>query len=220
MKVYDFTAVCGPEMTSCYPGHSAPKVERWATYEKDGYEARLLTIDSHVGTHVDAPKHFVPGGKGADQIPIDRLVGEGVVLDIPKGPYEEISAKDLEIAQPSVQKGDIVFIHCGWGDKWHSPWDEEAFRSRPGLDATGAQWLVSKKVKAVGIDSLTIQVGKEEVTPGSPTVHGILLENEVVIVECLVNLDAIKGQRAIIAIGLVSVKGADGGQARVLGIQL
>lgn len=219
MKVFDFTTVIEPGMTSVFPGHPGPKVELRTSYEKEGYEARLFTIDSHTGTHVDAPRHFVPGRKGADEIPIEQLVGDGVILDLPTGPYQEISGNELRKAKPTIREGDIVLIHCGWGHKWTEPWDEETFKSRPGIDAGAAEWLVSRKVKAVGIDSLTIQAGKEKVVPGAPTVHGILLGNDMVIIEGLVNLSAMKGQRAIIAAGLIPVRGSDGGQARVFAIQ-
>jgi kynurenine formamidase len=221
MKVHDFTMVIGPDMNAIWPGHPSPKLETFTTFENQGYEARIITMDSHAGTHIDAPKHIVCGKRGIDEIPIDHLVAEGVILDLPVGPYEEISAKDLQEANPGIQDGDIVLIHCGWGHKWVEPWDEELFKSRPGISTEAARWLVSKKVKAVGIDNMTISAGRAvELDPGSPSVHRILCGNDVIIAECLVNLKSLAGQRAIIAIGVIPVKGSDGFPARVFAIQL
>jgi len=221
MKIYDFTMVFEPEMKALWPGHPKPKVEIFTTFEKEKYEARYISMDTHVGTHIDAPKHIVPGRKGTDEIPIEQLVGDGVILDLPRGPYEEITHEDFQKAKPAIKDRDIVLIHTGWGQRWTEPWDEAFFKSRPGITTKAAEWLVSKKVKAVGIDNLTISSGKaEELAPGTPSVHRILCSNEVIIVEGLVNLKSAVGKRLIIAVGVIPVKGSDGGQARVFAIQV
>ena len=67
----------------------------------------------HMGTHVDAPRHFYEDGPGMDEIPLERMMGEGVVIRLDKSVNEEISVDDLTAAKPAIEHGDIVAIDTG-----------------------------------------------------------------------------------------------------------
>lgn len=105
----------------------------------------------HAGTHVDAPIYAIPEGITADRIPLENLYGTGVVLDMRhKGKWDTITAEDLETAAPKIEPGDFVVINTGW-QSWHQPNRVyEYFHYYPGLLPSAAEWLVDKKVKAVG----------------------------------------------------------------------
>lgn len=72
------------EQTPVYPGDPRPRIEPAAVLEKDGYEDHIVSFGTHVGTHIDAPAHMLKGGKMLDQFPIERLLGRGVYIRVPK----------------------------------------------------------------------------------------------------------------------------------------
>ena len=110
--------------------------------------SRLETI-VHVGTHVDSPRHFYADGPGMDQVPLDRLTGEGVVVRIDKPPFGAIEPEDLEAASPQIRAGDIVAICTGWSDRWGGPdWNRH-----PYISTDAADWLVHKKIKLLAVDT-------------------------------------------------------------------
>ena len=105
----------------------------------------------HMGTHADAPAHVEEEFPYIDEVPIEKYMGKGVVVDIPKKKWEIIGAEDLEKAEPSIEPGDIVIIHSGW----HRFWGDSVkyFVFAPGLYKEAGEWLVKKRVKAVGVDT-------------------------------------------------------------------
>ena len=56
----------------------------------------------HMGTHVDAPRHFYADGPGMDEIPLERMMGEGVVIHLDKSVNDEIGVDDLVAAKPTI----------------------------------------------------------------------------------------------------------------------
>jgi kynurenine formamidase len=91
--------------------------ERSRSFEKDGRQASSYFISAHAYTHLDAPLHMIPDGKGIDAYPLDHFIGEAAVLDIPKGKNEAITAEDLERAGKHAKDGDIVLARTGWLEK-------------------------------------------------------------------------------------------------------
>ena len=88
---------------------------------------------------------MIQKGDDLSEISPDRFFGNGVILSIPKGSYETITAKDLEAAKPEVQKGDIVVIVTGWHHKYSDAL--EYYGESPGLTKDAAEWLVAKEGK-------------------------------------------------------------------------
>jgi arylformamidase len=108
----------------------------------------------HFGTHLDAPFHY---GYPMDlsQIPLDRLYGEGVVVDVTgKDDCGIITAKDLENSSVPIKQNDIVILYTGWSKYWGKDEDRYAYKY-PGLGTDAVDWLVQKKVKMVGIDAIS-----------------------------------------------------------------
>lgn len=172
-----------------------------------------FTIYSHQGTHVDAFKHLFRDGKTIDQIPLERFAGTGVVLDIPnKQAGQAIIEKDLDMAKPEVKAGDIVFIRTGWEAKWHS----DDYVEHPYLSLDAAKWLIDKKVKMLGMDTLTPDVphSLRTATFDYP-IHRIILKHGIIIVENLGNLSAVAGKRVTISSFPLKIAGADGAPVRV-----
>jgi kynurenine formamidase len=213
------------------------------TFPHDGFVDTAFTLGSHVGTHIDAPMHWCrrhekKGMYTLDEIPLEQLFGETIVWDIPKKPVlphgEPITAGDFEKANEilPVREGDIVLVHTGWGRYFYEePKHLKYIHSKgPGLDLSGAEWLVKKKIKAYGQDTMGTQfrgkysfyLSEEEKEAGvAPIdhiepVHHLLLMNDIVLIEHLCNLDKVAGRRIIAGFFPLPFKGVEGSPVRAL----
>lgn len=134
-----------------YPGQDDVRMFRSVKHAQHGVLAWKINTIMHTGTHMNAPIHLIQKGADMAGIPEDRFFGNGVVLSIPKGSYEVVTAKDLEAATPKVQQGDIVVIVTGWHRKYSD--SLEYFGECPGLGKDAAEWLVAKGCKLVAVDT-------------------------------------------------------------------
>lgn len=216
---YDFTIPIHEKMGSIPSGGRAdvfprPTVKITHTIEREGWLSEEFTITTHAGTHVDFPAHMLKDGDSLDSFSLTDCIGGGVVLNIPKGELGEITDKDLEEATPKVQEGDIVLINTGWWKKWE-PYDKAmndyVTWKHPGLVLSGAKWLISKRVKAVGIDANAIHVqGKSNESDPKESVHYAFLSRRIPIVEGLDTLDDASGKRGKIYLVPLPIKKAGG----------
>jgi len=195
---------------------------------RDGATMHVIRqMTTHTGTHIDTPLHFVVGGKTVDQLPIEAFAGEGVVVDLShKNAGEEITENDLSAFDREIKAGDVLMLYTGWGSKLgYTP---EYLFEWPYLAEESAKYLVSKRVKAIGIDGLSIG-GWDRELPGhgpiarkdSPAeTHRILLGTGIILIEALTNLDVVlegrKSSRAFFIYAPVALKGAEGGPCRAL----
>lgn len=153
---------------------------KWHMYiPTDLNNSSSFTIDSHLGTHLDAPLHFVKDGKDVATIDFYKLLGLTYVVEI-RG-VKSITALDLEIANIPLNCAKLLLKTDNqyYWEKGLTDFQED-FCS---IDATGAQWLVDRNIHLIGIDYLSIQRFKD-----GPETHQILLKNEVVVLET-VNLE-------------------------------
>ena len=117
----------------------------------------LVVVNDHVGTHCDARKHIVPTAGGADTIPLEWCMSDGVLLDFTdREPGDIISADDVEAALEkidyTVKERDIVLIHTGAG-AYNT---EERYRTdHPGMSAEATRWLIERGVRLMGCDAIT-----------------------------------------------------------------
>ncbi len=180
MRLIDLSQPVFDNCPNC-PVHPPVRVEHGATHPRDGWQLEVLTLASHTGSHVVAPLHKLSGGASLDDIPLDRFVGDAVVLDLrDSAPSRPITAALLKPAFSRPLSDVIVLLATGWGDR-RSRSDEWFYRS-PFLSADGAEWLTSQKIRGVGIDHYSISGAAE---PNNARVHEILLGAGVWIVEDL-----------------------------------
>lgn len=196
--------------------HVLPQVEFGPVRRIDqGHPLNIseIKLATHVGTHVDAPWHFVPNGRTIDQIPLDDLTGPAVVVPVERAAGEPITADDLNGSPEPVQTGDIVLLATGWSDRFQSPEYDE----HPYVGEDAAQWLVDHQAKMLGVDLITVDLPQSmRPTPFAYPVHHILLEHDVLIIENLTNLRSLAGQRVRLYAFPLSIRGSDAGQARVV----
>lgn len=167
------------EATPVYPGDPKTKIEPAGILEKDGYEDHYVSIGTHAGTHVDAPRHMVANSKSLDEIPLERLTGNGVLIRVTDKKFS------LEqIKEANIQEGDIVLFYTGMSNVYH---DSAYYDDYPAITEEIANYLVEKKVKIVGVDMCSVD---HEPFP----IHRILLRNEILIIENLTNLSELEGK--------------------------
>ena len=160
-----------------------------------------LTFSSHFSTHIDAPRHMLENGKTLSDFPIDKFVGDAIVIDV-RGQNEIHS--DLR----GVKANDIVFFFTGHTNKQHS---KKFFEGNPIISKETAQRLIKKRVKIVGIDSFTPDNHPYEI-------HKLFFKRDMLIVENLVNLEKLNGKRFKCYIFPLKIKNGDGAPCRVIGV--
>lgn len=213
---------CGDWIDLTYP--LSPDVPRVASFaapvftriaempEKPLNVTRMDTI-VHMGTHLDAPRHFFLDGPAMEAIPPERFMGRGVVVRIDKPAYGVIEPIDLDRADPRIEAGDIVAIDTGWSKTWGTrEWDQQ-----PCLSVEAARWLLDKRVKMVAVDTPTPDVPLDRRPPDFTwPVHRTLLAHGILIAEQLAHLETLAGQRVEFIFGPLPIAGSDGSPARVL----
>ena len=182
----------------------------------DGANTNMMAIriSSHTGTHVDAPIHVIDGLRTIDQLGVERFVGPGVALAVPKGPCETITAADLEAAGAGlVRRGDMVLLHTGWDAQF----GQDAYLDDyPDLSMEAADWLLEQGVRLVGLDLLSPDLPpvRRSPTHGLP-VHKRLLGSDVLIAENLTGVGAVAGRRLRVSALPIKVGAGDGAPARI-----
>ena len=199
-----------------YPGDPQPSFENYSTLTKDGVNLTRIIMGSHTGTHLDAPRHFIRDGIGIDRIPPDRLIGEAYVADLSKKPIGSgITFEDLRRElDEKIVKDDIVVVYTGCSKHWGV---ESINRDYTYLTGDAADYLVSKGVRAVGIDFLSV----EKFKAAEPAVHKKLLGNGIFIVESLSSaLNQFVGKRILMICMPIKLENGDGAPARVVAVPI
>lgn len=174
-----------------------PEIERVLAAAADGITSHHVTMSTHVGTHIDAPAHIIPGGKLIDDYPMSKYVGDGVALDLSYlEPGDEIRRDDFQAFDDAIEDGDVVMCHTGWSTK-RGLTDEYLFEY-PYFGEDAGLYLQERNAKAVGIDSLSAggfdeSLPNQEPVAETPTEvsHMRLLEDDILPIEVVNNLDVV-----------------------------
>ncbi|MGE4251272.1 MAG: cyclase family protein [Parvibaculaceae bacterium] len=189
------------------------------SYENCNWQGSCFSMFCHHATHVDAPNHFLKGGKGIDEAPLTRLMGAAALVALDDhGSEAAITGDELEERGRHVRAGDIVILRTGWSDRH---WGTETFwRQGPYLDLSGADWLVWRGAKAVVYDFSEEYVVRKPGFRGEDClVHHRILGEEIYNIEYVHNLTKIVQPRLTIMAMPLKLVGLDGSPARVLAIE-
>ncbi|MEV0184222.1 cyclase family protein [Streptomyces sp. NPDC050625] len=168
----------------------------------------LLQMAAHVGTHLDAPAHFVAGGATIDAYPVDRFCGEGTVIDLSDLGIREVPAALLEPRIDTVRPGDFVFLDFGWAVRYGT----DEYRDHPYLGVDAAHLLIERGAGVVGVDTPTPDLPAVRRKDGFAfPVHRALLGADVLIMENVsAAVSAFRGRRLDVQAVPVPLRGADG----------
>jgi len=192
------------------------------------YSAYNYSAAEHGGTHIDAPIHFAEGQKKVDELSLDQLTGPAVKIDVSTKAQANrdylITVDDItnwEKANGEISAGTIVLLQTGFGKYWpdknqYLGTDQkgpEAVKDLhfPGLDAKAAAWLVNRKIKAVGIDTASIDYGQSTTFES----HVELMTNNVPAFENVADMSRIPATGFHIFAFPMKIKGGSGAPLRI-----
>jgi arylformamidase len=177
MKIYDVTLpLCA--QTPVWEGDKKVRMGNTSLISEGGdYNVSMFEMGAHTGTHMDAPAHVASNGKTADRIPLERLIGNVQVVQVPDD-ETNITAEFLE--KHPLKKGIRRVL---FKTSYSRHWAEEPcpyYDDYVSLDTRAARFLIDKGIQLVGIDGYSIATNAEMLAT-----HRILLEADIVIIEAL-----------------------------------
>ncbi len=196
------------------------------------YEANTFRTAEHGGTHLDAPVHFAAGRQHTDEIPLDRLAGPAILVDVSKAALADrdylVSVTDFEVWETRngrIPDGAIVLLKTGYARFWP---DRVAYMGTaergaegvaklhfPGLSPEAAQWLVDhRNIDAIGLDTPSIDYGQSKDFMS----HRILFEQNIPAFENVANMDELP-ERGFDIIALpMKISDGSGGPLRIIAL--
>lgn len=210
MTIHDISLTISPDLPT-WPGDPGLELEKISSME-EGADANVTRISAavHLGTHVDAPHHFLDDGRTVEGLSLEVLTGPCYVLQLPDG----IDAITAEVLERSEITPDMKRILFGTSNSHLWAKGEKGFQTDfVAITEDGAEWLVEHGVQLVGVDYLSVAPYGDSV----PT-HRVLLEAGVVIVEGLNLSKVMRGFYDLYCLPL-KIAGSDGAPARAILIQ-
>jgi kynurenine formamidase len=206
-QMYDLTQPLTPDIPR-FPDD--PEVRIQPIHDFAPWQISALTMGTHSGTHMDAPRHCIPDGPGIGHYGPRRLVGDGLVIEASGyGENAAVPAAILEVVRDLTWPGWFAVLRTGWDKHWG---DDTYFR-HPYLSPALARVLVDSGAGIVAIDTLSVD---STVDAGSAA-HELLLGADILIAENLCHLDALQPKtRYAFAFLPLSLAEADGSPARVV----
>ncbi len=190
------------QTTLVFPGDPLPRID---FSHDEGWTVGQYRGGLHAGTHVDAPSHCIPGGKQLHEMELSAFAGPCYLADLQRLD-RNVRAEDLAelpIA-PSVRRL-LIRTRNSAREYWREAWDDHAI----GMDLGAAEWCVSRQLRLIGIDYLSVEPA------GQSAVHRKLLENEIAILEGLRLGRVAAGEYELIA-APVNLIGTDAAWCRAL----
>jgi kynurenine formamidase len=223
-RAADLSHVLSEDFPAFTPGEEASR-RTTVTVEEDGFYIQEWRLIEHIGTHVDAPGHFIAGGRLGPDLTVEELVLPAVVVDIAaraaRHPDTTVSVDDLrrfERRHGRIPAGAAVLMHSGWAATVGDPaayrgTDADGVLHFPGFSVEACEWLLRRRrVRCLGVDTLSID-------PGESTTfdtHLTLLGADRYGLENLANLQDLPPSGATVVVGLLPLREGSGGPARVL----
>jgi len=175
MTIYDISVPLSAA-TPTYPGDPTIEIKSWLELERgDAANVSLLHFGAHSGTHVDAPAHFIAGGSKIETVPLESLMGETMIVEVPT----EMMAIDADfVTNHCNQASERILFKTRNSSFWNNP--EDGFRTDyTYLEPQAARRLTELGIRLVGLDYLSVEQFRSE----SFETHRILLSGGVVILE-------------------------------------
>ncbi|GIH64128.1 cyclase family protein [Microbispora siamensis] len=206
-RIVDLTMPLEPDMPA-YPGEPSVRFTPFTTIERDGVAMASVGLFSQIGTHVDAPAHFVPGTRTVERLDLAKCVGPATMLRLGTlAPGSVIGASHLMPFGPRLGAGARVILSTGWS-------------SRAGTASYFQDWPVLGEDAVHLLDEAGIDfLGLDTPSPGTDItnvrLHSLLFRREIVLAECLVNVDLLPDRFELICLPL-PLAGLDGSPVRAI----
>ena len=173
------------EATPVYPGDPLFARVIEADYPCDGYRLTSVTFGTHLGTHLDAPRHFFCDGESLGDLPLETFDTEAVLCDLapalaeqPRGgAAAKITPELLAPFADVLQSVPAVILRTGWGERWGQ---SDYFTSFPSILPETADWLADYPIKILGLDTPSLSAygnalfGTDSAAWGGPLCEALL----------------------------------------------
>ena len=185
-------------------------------YEKDPqvwYILQDIHISSHCGTHIEFPYHHNRKGMDAGAFPLERLIGQCLLLDFRhKKANEAVTLEELEDFGERIREGDMLMFDFGCADKYGTDMAHE----RPYITHDAIRWLASeKKIGLIGSDASGVEIKGE---PNQPN-HQYLMDRQIPIIEFAANLGSLRSDRFTLLVLALPIVGLDSCPVRLVAIE-
>lgn len=220
MEIIDLSLTLRKDIISLVPAHPEFDLKDFHFHDRDFRSNSFLQISTHTGTHIDAPYHFIKDGITIDELPLEKIVGKAILIDLRRfsTPRREFT---IDQVRQSVGKKEIkekiVVLHSGWiKEKWGST---ELYSDNPFLAQEATDWLVSQKIRAVGVD-FAIDNPDQSLLPLEQKfpIHRTFLKNGIPHIENLCNLELIACNEFLLVALPLKLYGCNGAPARAIAI--
>ena len=176
MKLYDLSHPLNNN-SPVFPGSKQPDFTSVSNIESDGYRETLMTINSHLGTHIDAPAHIFEKGVSLDKMPLEAFTGTAAVIPVPeKTDLIQISFLEHHISE--IHAADFVLFKTNHCKYWGTPAYYNNF-SVPDIDAIN--WLTGFSLKGIGFDTISA----DKMVSTELENHHVILSKGMIIIENL-----------------------------------
>lgn len=198
----------------------------WGRESGHWYSSYNYAANEHGGTHLDAPIHFSEGKIGVAEIPLDRLVGPGVVIDITEACAADrdyvLSAADVEKHERehgAVPAGAVVLVKTGWSGFWPNVKNylgddvkgDASNLSFPGISPAAARILAERKIALIGIDTASIDPGNSQDFP----THQVFAEAEISALENVARLEELPPRGSVVMAMPMKIGEGSGAPCRI-----
>jgi len=202
----DISLAISPDLPR-WPGSALTELNRRRDMRRgDAVNDSTLICGVHIGTHVDAPLHFLADGADVTHLSLDALIGPAVVAALPDP--DAVTADDLEALNLPFDTQRLL-LRTRNSEGWQRR-DREFRTDFVALTVDAARWIVARGIRLIGVDYLSVQIFR-----GDPQTHIALLQAGVVIVEGLNLAEVTPGSYELICLPLKLV-GAEGAPARAV----
>ncbi|MGA2381008.1 MAG: cyclase family protein [Spirochaetia bacterium] len=177
------------------------------------YILQDIRMSSHCGTHIEFPYHHNRNGMDAAAFPLERLVGDAVLLDFRhKNPGDPVEQAELEALGGRIREGDRVLFNFNCARFYRTPRSHD----RPFITHDAIRWLaLEKRIDVIGSDASGIEI---KGVPDQPN-HQLLMDNQIPIIEFAANLDSLRAERFTLFILPLRVIGLDSCPVRLLAVE-
>lgn len=203
LEIYDKSPV--------FPGDPETVIRQCHSIGKTGYNVSCLSISSHAGTHIDAPKHFFNNGTSVDKIQLSKCIGHASVFDFTwKKEKETITVRDFMKFDDKIKEGARLIIKTGWYKVYP---DKRYFFDMPSVNPEACGFLAERKIACLAVDMPGVNY------ENFAEAHKILLSKDILIVESLNNLDEITENEVFFVAVPLRLNGVDGSPCRAFAIE-
>jgi kynurenine formamidase len=208
MQIIDLSHEIHDDMT-VFSGTEPVRIYRKNKIETDGYNLHEIYINSHTGTHIDAPAHTQAGQKFLDDFPLEKFVGKGLMLQVGAFSGGEIPLSFFEAQKEKIKNCDFILLNSSWYKLWQT---KDYHANYPILSLEAAEWLTQQNLKGIGLDMISIDKVDSQTLP----LHAIVLGAGMLILENLNNLDALPESGFQLQCFPLKIRQADGSTSRIL----